>query len=143
MASQRQWLGDLRAALELMKQGQPQNCIEALEKLCARYPDDALCRALVLDGIGRANFALQRPEEAIKALEDSVELLRSTLGATAPMTLGAMQNLAHALLGIELAQQGRIPQSFSDGVCIDVGADVIGKRHQRVELALSQWHLDQ
>lgn len=110
MASQRQWLGDLRAALDLMKQGQPQSCIDALEKLAANYPDDALCRALVLDGMGRANFALQRPEAAIKALEDSVELLRSNLGATAPMTLGAMQNLAHAMLGI-----GKVEESLAIG----------------------------
>ena len=108
--AQRPWLGELRAALDLMKQGQPQSCIDALEKLSARYPDDALCRALVLDGMGRANFALQRPEVAIKALEDSVELLRSTLGANAPMTLGAMQNLAHALLGV-----GKVEESLAIG----------------------------
>ena len=110
MASQRQWLDELRSALDLMKRGEPQGCIDALEKLAARYPDDALCRALALDGVGRAHFALQRPDAAVKALEDSVELLRSTLGATAPMTLGAMQNLAHALLGI-----GKIDESLALG----------------------------
>ena len=108
--AQRPWLGDLRTALDLMKQGQPQSCIDALEKLSAQYPDDALCRALVLDGVGRANFALQKPEEAIKALEDSVALLRSNLGANAPMTLGAMQNLAHALLGV-----GKVEESLAIG----------------------------
>ena len=110
MAPQRQWLSELRTALDMMKQGEPQSCIDALEKIAARYPDDALCRALILDGVGRANFALQRPEAAVKALEDSVALLRTTLGAAAPMTLGAMQNLAHAMLGI-----GKIEESLAIG----------------------------
>ena len=110
MAQQRQWLGDLRSALDLMKQGLPQACIDALEKLAARYPEDPLCRALVLDGVGRANFALQQPEAAIRALEDSVDLLRSTLGANAPMTLGAMQNFAHAMLGM-----GKVEESLAIG----------------------------
>ena len=71
MASQRQWLDELRSALDLMKRGEPQGCIDALEKLAAHYPDDALCRALALDGVGRAHFALQRPDAAVKALVDN------------------------------------------------------------------------
>lgn len=105
MAAQRQWLDGLRSALDMMKQGEPQKCIEALEALAARYPGDDLCRALVMDGMGRANFALQQPDAAVKALEESVALLRATMGATAPMTLGAMQNLAHALLGLEKVEE--------------------------------------
>ena len=105
MAAQRQWLDELRPALDLMKQGQPQKCIEALEALVARYPGDDLCRALALDGMGRANFALQRPDAAVQALQESLALLRATMGPTAPMTLGAMQNLAHALLGLEKVEE--------------------------------------
>lgn len=105
MTAQRQWLEELRAALDMMKQGKPQKCIEALEALVAGYPGDELCRALALDGMGRANFALDRPDVAVKALEESVGLLRTSLGPTAPMTLGAMQNLAHALLGLEKIEE--------------------------------------
>lgn len=105
MTAQRQWLDELRAALDMMKQGKPQKCIEALEALVAGYPGDELCRALALDGMGRANFALDRPDVAVKALEESVGLLRTSLGPTAPMTLGAMQNLAHALLGLEKIEE--------------------------------------
>jgi len=105
MTAQRQWLDGLRSALDMMKQGEPQKCIEALEALVARYPGDDLCRALALDGMGRANFALQRPDVAVKALEESLALLRATMGASAPMTLGAMQNLAHALLGLEKVEE--------------------------------------
>ena len=55
--------------------------------------------------MGRANFALQRPDAAVQALQESLALLRATMGPTAPMTLGAMQNLAHALLGLEKVEE--------------------------------------
>ena len=54
--AQRPWLGDLRTALDLMKQGQPQNCIDALEKLSPKLREVlvlAVHQGLAYDEIAR------------------------------------------------------------------------------------------
>lgn len=101
MAKQYPWMDELRSALELLKQGKPQECLDALDALSHRQQGDALCRALALDGMGRAAFALELPDKAVTALEESLALLQQATGETSPMTIGAMQNLAHALLGLD------------------------------------------
>jgi len=95
-----QWFDALQTGLALLRQDRPADGLAALEALESRHPQDPLCRALARDGMGRALLALQRPDEAVEALRQSVDLLREAKGEAAPMTLGAMQNLTNILLGL-------------------------------------------
>lgn len=102
------WLTTLRKSEALLAEGDAQGCVNALESLCNEYPLDALCRALALEGVGRARFALGQPEKAVEALAQSLALLRECKGATARLTLGVMQNLSFALQGL-----GRLDESIA------------------------------
>lgn len=67
---------DVQEALALLAQGRPADCEAALRRVLRRHENDVLCRAVCLDGLGRALFALRRPVEALDALEQSLRLLR-------------------------------------------------------------------
>lgn len=94
------WLEEQRAGVALLARGAYQDCLDAMEDLCRRHPEDALCRAMALEAMGRAHAALRQPAEAVSALEESLRLLRQCEGPRSPLTLGVMQNLAFALEGL-------------------------------------------
>ncbi len=102
------WLSALRAGEALLASGDAHGCITALESLCNEYSQDALCRALALEGMGRAYFALQQPQKAVEMLAQSLSLLRECKGSSSSLTLGVMQNLSFALQGL-----GRLDESIA------------------------------
>ena len=108
MCAHPSWLAALRQAEALLSQGDVLGSMQALEALCRQYPQDMFCQALALEGMGRAQAALHQPERAVESLSRSLELLKECKGATSPLTLGVMQNLAFALLA-----GGRLEESIA------------------------------
>ncbi len=99
---------DVQEALALLAQGRPADCEAALRRVLRRHENDVLCRAVCLDGLGRALFALRRPVEALDALEQSLRLLRGQADASRsslPLLPGVMQNLAHVRLALGRAEE--------------------------------------
>ncbi|MDY3811071.1 tetratricopeptide repeat protein [Desulfovibrio sp. PG-178-WT-4] len=99
---------DVQEALALLAQGRPADCETALRQILRRHENDVLCRAVCLDGLGRALFALRRPVEALDALEQSLRLLRGQADASRsslPLLPGVMQNLAHVRLALGRAEE--------------------------------------
>ncbi len=102
------WLSALQAAKALLASGDANGCAAALTSLCSEYPKDTLCRAMALEGLGRAYFSLQQPEKAVEVLAQSLSLLRECKGSTSSLTLDVMQNLSFALQGL-----GRLEESIA------------------------------
>lgn len=94
------WLNEFQAGMALLHNGTPDQCLAAMERLLATYAEEPLCKAMALDGMGHAYLALQRPDEAVDALQASIALLRDAKGPAAPMTLRAMHNCSNILLAL-------------------------------------------
>lgn len=120
----------VRHALDLLGQGRATDAERALASLTTSPwgsgPGDARQRALALDGLGRARFALGDVRGALVALRTAVEVLKSACAAISvpagssngdnappdlrPLLCRALQNLCFAL-----AETGAVEESATVG----------------------------
>lgn len=95
------WHEEVNSAMELLEQGNVVNCLTALHALLQDHGEDAFCRAIVFDGMGRALFMDNKPELGLEAFNESLSILRklySEQKISASILLGSNRNLAHALM---------------------------------------------
>lgn len=121
----------LQTAGDLLRQERPCEA-EALYRalLDTEPPLTARERALVLDGRGRAQHALDMPTDAVKAFQESLALLRESVGPH-PVTAGVLQHLSRALIAV-----GDIEASLVHGrEAVDMLKAVYGEDHPQVAAA--------
>lgn len=99
MAEKEKWLNDLNEAMELLESGQSKLSLVRFRAILQNYGKTDLCRALVLDGMGRAHFADNESNPAMEAFKESLGILRELYvkhEISAQFLQGALQNQAHA-----------------------------------------------
>ena len=122
------WQMEIQEALNLLDSGnaadRAADCAAKLRTVLRSCENDPHCRALALDGLGRALLALKRPQEACASMEQALAVARGAYGNNSLLTLGIVQNLAHVQLESGNARQSEVLGREAASLCEAVhGAD--------------------
>ena len=128
MSIRNAWQMEIQAALSLLapdhSADRAADCAAKLRTVLRSCENDPHCRALALDGLGRALLALKRPQEACASMEQALAVARGVYGNNSLLTLGILQNLAHVQLESGNAQQSEDLGRQAASLCETVhGAD--------------------
>lgn len=124
MTTRNTWQKEIQDALNLLASNRAEDSAAKLRTVLRSSDNDPHCRALALDGLGRALLALKRPQEACAAMEQALDLSRGVFGNNSLLTLGILQNFAHVQLESGNAQQSEALGREAASLCESLqGAD--------------------